>query len=108
MIYHYHIWKVDYDQAKAKRDFLFYWFQWDVDRIKAEQGAGTTMIHVSKRSMEARSISIPTFETQKAIVQKLDALAAETRRLEAFYQRKLDALAELKQSLLQHAFAGAL
>lgn len=54
------------------------------------------------------SLPIPPIETQKAIVQKLDALAAETRRLEAVYQRKLDALTELKQSLLQRAFAGKL
>ena len=32
----------------------------------------------------------------------------ETKRLEAIYQRKLDALAELKQSLLQRAFTGQL
>lgn len=53
-------------------------------------------------------ISVPPFNEQKAIVQKLDALSAETRRLEAVYQRKLAALAELKQSLLQRAFAGEL
>jgi type I restriction enzyme R subunit len=33
---------------------------------------------------------------------------AETRRLAAVYQRKLDALTELKQSLLQRALAGEL
>jgi len=41
-------------------------------------------------------------------VEKLDSLSEETKRLEAIYQRKLDALAELKQSLLQRAFAGEL
>lgn len=44
----------------------------------------------------------------KSLVKKLDALAAETRRLEVVYQRKFDALAELKQSLLQRAFSGDL
>lgn len=34
--------------------------------------------------------------TQQSIVRKLDDLSAETRRLEALYQSKLDALAELK------------
>ena len=32
----------------------------------------------------------------------------ETKRLEAIYQQKLDSLAELKQSILQKAFAGEL
>ena len=45
---------------------------------------------------------------QETIVEKLDTLSNETRHLEAIYQRKLDALAELKQSLLQRAFAGEL
>jgi restriction endonuclease S subunit len=60
---------------------------------------------------DLRRIRIPfpkSKQTQKAIVQKLAALAAETRRLEAVYQRKLAVLAELKQSLLQRAFAGEL
>lgn len=47
-------------------------------------------------------------DQQRAIVAKLDALAAETRRLEAIYERKLAALAELKQSLLYRAFSGKL
>ena len=32
----------------------------------------------------------------------------ETKRLELIYQKKLDALSELKQSLLKKAFAGEL
>jgi len=39
---------------------------------------------------------------------KLDALHEETQRLESIYQRKLDALGELKKSLLHQAFSGAL
>ena len=42
------------------------------------------------------------------IVEKLDALSEETKALEAIYERKQAALTELKQSLLQKAFAGEL
>jgi len=45
---------------------------------------------------------------QKKIVQKLDALSAETKKLEAIYQQKLKDLEELKKSILQKAFAGEL
>ena len=41
-------------------------------------------------------------------MEKLDALSEETKALEAIYERKQSALAELKQSLLQKAFAGEL
>ena len=45
---------------------------------------------------------------QKTVVQKLDALRAETQKLEAVYQKKNDDLEELKKSILQKAFAGEL
>jgi type I restriction enzyme S subunit len=38
----------------------------------------------------------------------MDALLKETQRLETIYQRKLDALGELKKSLLHQAFNGEL
>jgi type I restriction enzyme S subunit len=42
------------------------------------------------------------------IVEKIDALSSETQQLETIYQQKLTALAELKQAILQKAFAGEL
>lgn len=45
---------------------------------------------------------------QQAIAGRLDALAAETQRLESIYQRKLAALDQLKKSLLRQAFSGNL
>jgi len=41
-------------------------------------------------------------------VSKLDAIAAEVGRVEAIYQKKLNSLTELKQSVLHKAFAGEL
>jgi type I restriction enzyme, S subunit len=38
----------------------------------------------------------------------LDALRAETQKLEAVYQKKIDDLEELKKSILQKAFSGQL
>jgi len=38
----------------------------------------------------------------------LDNFLTETQRLETIYEQKLNALAELKQSILQKAFAGEL
>jgi len=45
---------------------------------------------------------------QKEIINKLDALRSETKKLEAIYQQKLNDLEELKKSILQKAFAGQL
>ena len=49
-----------------------------------------------------------SLEVQQTIVRQLDALRAETQRLEAVYQQKLADLEELKKSILQKAFAGEL
>ena len=51
---------------------------------------------------------MPTVTEQKRIAAKLDTLSEETRRLTHFYERKLSALAVLKQSLLHQAFSGKL
>ena len=45
---------------------------------------------------------------QQTIIAKLNALSAETQRLETIYQRKLAALEALKKSLLHQAFSGRL
>lgn len=45
---------------------------------------------------------------QQTIVQQLDALRAETQKLEAIYKKKLTDLEELKKSVLQKAFSGEL
>jgi type I restriction enzyme S subunit len=45
---------------------------------------------------------------QHSIVNKLDNLCSETKRLETIYQHKLNSLEELKKSILQKAFNGEL
>lgn len=52
---------------------------------------------------------VPKFlPEQRAIVAKLDALSAETKKLEAIYRQKLADLDELKKAVLQKAFNGEL
>lgn len=53
-------------------------------------------------------ILLPSLAEQRAIVERLEALSAETGRLEAVYRQKVAALEELKKSVLQKAFAGEL
>lgn len=53
-------------------------------------------------------IPFPPLEEQQTIVRQLDALRAETQKLEALYQKKIDNLEELKKSILQKAFSGEL
>jgi hypothetical protein len=51
---------------------------------------------------------MPELKEQQIIVRQLGALRAETQKLEAVYQKKMDDLEELKKSILQKAFRGEL
>lgn len=53
-------------------------------------------------------VPFPSVNEQKQIVQKLDALQAETKKLEQIYKQKIEDLEELKKSILQKAFTGEL
>ena len=70
--------------------------------------SGMAQPKLNQRALNSITIPSPPISQQEAIVGQLDALAEETQRLEALYQQKLDALAELKQSLLHQAFSGQL
>jgi type I restriction enzyme S subunit len=62
---------------------------------------------VSKDWIENYLLPFPkNSKDQQQIVQRLDALSAETSKLESKYKAKLDRLEELKKSMLAKAFSG--
>jgi type I restriction enzyme S subunit len=63
---------------------------------------------VGLTALRSFPIPYPPLKTQQTIVQKLDALNAETKKLENIYQQKINDLEELKKSILQKAFSGEL
>jgi type I restriction enzyme S subunit len=108
VIYHYHIWKMLPDEDRLDKRYLFHFLEWDKERIKGARGAGATMLHVTKASMEARSIALPTLSEQRRFADRLDAAADTVQELIALQGLKIDALEDLKQSLLHRAFSGDL
>lgn len=70
---------------------------------------GTTIPSLVKSELQKITICFPkSLKEQQTIVQKLDALSTETKKLEAIYQQKIKDLEELKKSVLQKAFSGEL
>lgn len=53
-------------------------------------------------------VPLPPIAEQSKVVSEIKAIEDQTQRLEGLYQQKIDALKDLKQSLLQRAFAGEL
>jgi type I restriction enzyme S subunit len=85
-------------------EYLIQFFKVELQR----QGKGSAQDNLNLGTFKAQTFPFAPVAQQQAIVEKLDALSEETKALEAIYERKQSALAELKQSLLQKAFAGEL
>jgi len=90
--------------------FLKYWMESGVfqdDLNKYTKGAAIKNV-VSVKILKGIKLFIPKIQEQKSIVAKLDALSAETKKLEEVYKQKLTDLEELKKSVLKKAFSGEL
>jgi len=71
--------------------------------------SGTAVPNLLLGDLKKHKINLPkSLKDQQTIVQKLDTLSSETKRLEAVYQQKTEDLEELKKSVLQKAFNGEL
>jgi len=71
--------------------------------------SGTTGVSgIYYKNLKNLKIPFPLIEKQQIIVQKLDALSTETKKLEAIYTQKIADLEEMKKSVLQKAFSGQL
>lgn len=69
---------------------------------------GAAIPGISRSDVLNLEISVPPQEHQEILVSNFETLKLETTKLEKNYEKKLNALRELKQSLLQKAFSGEL
>jgi len=74
-----------------------------------ESGTGINIKSLNQVALSSLQISFPkSISEQIAIIQKLDELSTECKKLESIYQKKTINLEELKKSILQKAFDGDL
>lgn len=94
---------------KVNNKFLMYWLlsQRITDKINATW-TGARMPRANMNQVLEFDISVPSATEQQKIVQQLDELQAQTKKLEQIYTQKLQDLDELKQSILKKAFNGEL
>ncbi|HEX19805.1 MAG TPA: restriction endonuclease subunit S [Acidiferrobacteraceae bacterium] len=98
------------DGINWDNDFFHHQFNTKFFRAAVQATAsGLKVRHTSPSKLGVISISFPgKISEQEKISVGLNTLKLESERLEIIYQQKLTALAELKQSILQKAFAGEL
>lgn len=81
----------------------------EVQAILLSHSTGATVQHINMKDIRAFKIyNLSNLTEQESNVKQLDALRAETQKLEAVYRKKIDDLEELKKSILQKAFSGEL
>lgn len=95
-----------FDKTLESR-FLFYGINKYLKDIEDVTGY-TTVKHLSSKSILAIEMPVPPLEEQKRIVARLDSMRAKTSEMVAAYDAKLTAAKNLRQSILEAAFAGDL
>ena len=88
-------------------EFIYYKFLAGKDEL-VSQAVGGAQPNISQIKIKNTLVPLISIKQQQTIVRQLDALRAETQKLEAVYQKKIADLEELKKSILQKAFAGEL
>ena len=97
-----------YDNILAK--FIKYWIRSKIfqDIIFKYSGGAAIPNVPSAKILKGIMISIPNINIQKDVIRDIELFESQTQTLESNYQQELDALDELKKSILQKAFNGEL
>jgi type I restriction enzyme S subunit len=70
---------------------------------------GSTRQAITKAQLEVFKVSYPkSLSEQQILLQKINKISLETKRVKSIYEQKINDLEELKRSVLQKAFSGEL
>lgn len=72
------------------------------------KGQGSAQDNINLGTFENLKFPFPALDEQEKVVDSLDTLMVSVQSLEKIYAQKLSSIDELKRSLLQKAFSGAL
>ena len=92
---------------ELNRSYLLYWFRSISSKIIGA-GTGATVQGVKLPFIQSLEIPLPPLEEQKRIVDVLDGIKANVSKLSEEYLQHVNDINNLRQSLLQKAFAGEL
>ena len=95
------------DERFANFEFVQFALRAFKSKMKQE-GKGTARDNINIGTFENLRFPFPSLAVQRSIVKQLKELLAQVDVLSTTYERKLAAIDELKQSILQKAFAGEL
>lgn len=91
------------DIKQISTEFLKY----TIDNLVIQR-SGSAIPQLTVPMIKDYKIPVPSIEEQKLIIEKAETLKQQKENLENVYLKKIDALEELKKSILQKAFSGEL
>ena len=106
-IFHYHIWNVNYNRRVLFRDYLYYFFLFDVRKIR-KSTTGSTMIHVSMENMNPRFLPLPPLAEQRRIVSEIERWFSLIDIIESGKTSLQTAVKQAKAKILDLAIHGKL
>lgn len=99
-IFHYHIWKLQLADI-VDRDFLYHYLCYDVNVLMSELQGGT-MAHLTKATMEKRTVIIPQIDEQIAIAKILSDMDADIEE----YCKELKKYRKIKSGMMSELLTG--
>jgi len=105
-----HLCCISLDQSKCLPEFLHRYFLHSPKgrEYLSAQASGSVMDGLNMGIIKSMPVDVPPLERQQIIADKLSEIDGHTRRLAEYCQSKIQDLNDLRQSLLQKAFAGEL
>ena len=85
-IFHYHIWKVIPNEEKVDKQYLYYKLALMTPYWLSSTN-GSTMVHITKETMEDKIIDLPPINEQKNIAKILASIDAQIERNECVVKR---------------------
>jgi type I restriction enzyme S subunit len=90
-----------------------YLYQWITaehirDQVEALMKGATGRQRLNAEDLASAKLPVPPLDEQKRIVARLDSMRAKTSEMSAAYDAKIAAAKNLRQSILEAAFAGQL
>jgi type I restriction enzyme S subunit len=95
------------NQSEVLSDYLFRWYL-SMAHLVVAAGTGATVQGVKLPFVSGLEIPLPPLDEQRRIVELLDSMREKTSEMIAAYDAKLTAAKNLRQSILNSAFAGEL
>jgi type I restriction enzyme, S subunit len=105
-----HLCCITLDREQCLPDFLHAYFLYHpvARSFLATRAKGSIMEGLNMGIIKKLPVWLPDLQAQTTIVYKMELLRAKVLRIQAIYEKKLQILSELKESILEKAFAGEL